>query len=40
MKVLNNTSEMAEYCNYRNRNNCPIGGKCLTETSFTNHRPR
>ena len=30
MKVLNNTAEIEEGCNCRNRNNCPLNGKCLT----------
>ena len=30
MKVLNNTTETEESCNYRNNNNCPLGGKWLT----------
>ena len=30
MNVLNNTAEIEEGCNYRNRNNCPLDGKCLT----------
>ena len=30
MKVLNNTAEIEEGCNCRNRNNCPLDGKCLT----------
>ena len=30
MKVLNNTAEIEEGCNWRNKNNCPLDGKCLT----------
>ena len=30
MKVLNNTAETEESCNSRNKNNCPLDGKCLT----------
>ena len=30
MKVLNNTAEIEESCNCRNKNNCPLDGKCLT----------
>ena len=30
MKVLNNTVETEESCNCRNKNNCPLHGKCLT----------
>ena len=30
VKVLNNTAEIEEDCNCRNRNNCPVDGKCLT----------
>ena len=30
MNVLNNTAEIKEGCNCRNRNNCPLDGKCLT----------
>ena len=30
MKVLNNTSEIEEGCNCRDRNSCPLDGKCLT----------
>ena len=30
MNVLNNTAEIEESCNCRNRNNCPLDGKCLT----------
>ena len=40
MKVLNDTAEIEEGCNCRNRNNCPLDGKCLTQTSFTKHRSR
>ena len=29
MKVLNNTTEIEEGCNCRNRNNFPLDGKCL-----------
>ena len=29
-KVLNNTVETEESCNCRNKNNCPLDGKCLT----------
>ena len=29
MKVLNNTAETEESCNCRNKNNCPLDGKCL-----------
>ena len=30
MNVLNNTAEIEEGCNCRNRNNCPLDEKCLT----------
>ena len=30
MKVWNNTAEIEEGCNCRNRKNCPLDGKCLT----------
>ena len=30
MKILNNTAEIEEGCNCRNRNSCPLDGKCLT----------
>ena len=30
MKVLSNTVETEESCNCRNKNNCPLHGKCLT----------
>ena len=30
MKVLNNTAETEKSCNCRNKNNCPLDGKCLT----------
>ena len=30
MKVLNNTTEITESCNCRNKNNCPLDGKFLT----------
>ena len=30
MKVLNNTAETEESYNCRNKNNCPLDGKCLT----------
>ena len=30
MKVLNNTTEIEESCSYRNKNNCPLDGNCLT----------
>ena len=30
MKVLNNTAEIDEGCNCRNKNNCPLDGTCLT----------
>ena len=30
MKVLNNNAETEESCNCRNKNNCPLQGKCLT----------
>ena len=30
LKVLNNTAEIEESCNCRNKNNCPLDGKCLT----------
>ena len=30
MNILNNTAEIEEGCNCRNRNNCPLDGKCLT----------
>ena len=29
-KVLNNTAKIEESCNCRNKNNCPLDGKCLT----------
>ena len=44
MKVLNNTAEIKEGCNCRNRNNCPVDGKCLTpniiyEAQITSNKP-
>ena len=30
MEVLNNTAEIEETCNCRNKNNCPVDGKCFT----------
>ena len=30
MKVLNNTADTEESSNCRNKNNCPLDGKCLT----------
>ena len=30
MKVLNNTNEIEENCNCRNKNNCPLDEKYLT----------
>ena len=43
MKVLNSTAEIEEGCNYRNRNNCPLDGKCLTpniyEAKITSNQP-
>ena len=30
IKVLNNTTEIEESCNCRNKNNCPVDRKCLT----------
>ena len=30
MKVLNDTTEIEESCNCRNRNNCPLNSKCFT----------
>ena len=30
MKVLNNTAEIEESCNCRNKSNCPLDGTCLT----------
>ena len=30
MKVLNNTAETEESCNSKNKNSCPLDGKCLT----------
>ena len=30
MEFLNNTTEIEKNCNYRNKNNCPLAGKCLT----------
>ena len=30
MKVLNNTTEIEEGCNCRNKNSCRLDGKCLT----------
>ena len=41
MKVLNNTTEIEESFNCRNRNNCPLDEKFLTplgQTLFTKHR--
>ena len=29
MKILNHNAEIEESCNCRNRNNCPLDGKCL-----------
>ena len=42
MKVSNNTAEIWESCNCRNKNNCLLDGKCLTPclTSFRKHRSR
>ena len=42
MKVSNNTAEIGESCNCRNKNNCLLDGKCLTPclTSFRKHRSR
>ena len=34
MNVLNNTAEIEEGCNCRNRNNCPLEGKCLTPNIY------
>ena len=44
MNVLNNTAEIEEGCNCRNRNNCPLDGKCLTpniicEAQTTSNQP-
>ena len=44
MNVLNNTVEIEEGCNCRNRNNCPLDGKCLTpniiyETQIMSNQP-
>ena len=44
MEVLNNTAEIEEGCNCRNRNNCPLDGKCLTpniinEAQITSNQP-
>ena len=44
MNVLNNTAEIEEGCNCKNRNNCPLDGKCLTpniiyETQITSNQP-
>ena len=43
MNVLNNAAEIEEGCNYRNRNNCPLDGKCLTpniyEAKITSNQP-
>ena len=30
IKVLQNTADNKESCNCRNKNNCPLDGKCLT----------
>ena len=30
MKVLNNAVEIEERCNCKNKNSCPLDGKCLT----------
>ena len=30
MKVLNNSTETEESCNWRNKIHCPLDGKCLT----------
>ena len=43
MKVLNNTAEIEESCNCRNKNNFPLDGKCLTpniiyETQITSNQ--
>ena len=40
MKVLNNTAETQESCNCKNKNNCPLDGKYLTQTSFKKHISR
>ena len=37
MKVLN-YAEIEESCSCRNKNNCPLDGKCLA--LFTKHRSR
>ena len=44
MKVLNNTAKIEEGCNCRNRNSCPLDGKCLTpniiyEAQITSNQP-
>ena len=44
MKVLNNTAEITESCNCRNRYNCPLLWKCLTpniiyEAQITSNQP-
>ena len=44
MKVLNNTAEIEEGCNCRNRNNYPLDRKCLTpniiyEAQITSNQP-
>ena len=44
VKVLNNTAEIKENCNCRNKNNCPLDRKCLTtsityEVKITSNQP-
>ena len=44
MKILNNTNEIEEGCNCRNKNSCPLDGKCLTpniiyEAQITSNQP-
>ena len=44
MNALNNTAEIEESCNCRNRNNFPLDGKCLTpniiyEAQTTSNQP-
>ena len=44
MKFLNNTAEIEEGCNCRNRNSYPLDGKCLTpniiyEAQITSNQP-
>ena len=34
MNVLNNTDEIEEGCNCRNKNNCPLDGKCLAPNIY------